>query len=362
MKTTIILALITFSSLLVLLIIPPTRRTHSRKHRISTARLLFGAFLLGVQEALTLPARMWARFKYRKMTLRYGANIAEGTYACSKSYLTSAAITVRHRLYKAGADDSHIAVCTASDVPIGVVADEATAAEQYVSVDLLGKGSTKRMVAAGALTRGDILYAAADGEVNSSGTYVVGVALTTVTTQGDIVEVADTVTGAVSAGVAASLFDAHTILYATTDNTPAALTVGASTVVGRKATGNISAMSGAETRTVMTGTTNINATPVAAAGSTVADAGQLAAAAVVLVTSDGAAKGVKLPTGVAGMVIEVINTTSTAAELYAASGGTVNGLSADASVVLTASTGARCICTAADTWLAFELTALATAS
>ena len=43
-----------------------------------------------------------------------------------------------------------------------------------------------------------------------------------------------------------SLYDANSILYATTDNTPAALTVGASTIVGRKATGDISAMTGAE--------------------------------------------------------------------------------------------------------------------
>jgi hypothetical protein len=104
------------------------------------------------------------------------------------------------------------------------------------------------------------------------------------------------------------------------------------------------------------------ATPVAAAGSTVADAGQLGAANVVLISSDGATKGVKLGTGVSGQVIYVINTSATAAELYAASGGTVNGLSADASIVVPASKGVICICTAADTWVVFDLTARATAS
>lgn len=49
-----------------------------------------------------------------------------------------------------------------------------------------------------------------------------------------------------------SLFDANTILFATTDNTPAALTVGASTFVGRKASGNISAMSTTEAATLLT--------------------------------------------------------------------------------------------------------------
>jgi hypothetical protein len=48
-----------------------------------------------------------------------------------------------------------------------------------------------------------------------------------------------------------SLYDANTILYATTDNTPTALTVGASTIMGRKATGDISAMSATETRTIL---------------------------------------------------------------------------------------------------------------
>lgn len=43
-----------------------------------------------------------------------------------------------------------------------------------------------------------------------------------------------------------SLFDAYSMLYADTDNTPAALTVGASTLVGRKASGGISALTPAE--------------------------------------------------------------------------------------------------------------------
>lgn len=39
-----------------------------------------------------------------------------------------------------------------------------------------------------------------------------------------------------------SLFDAHTVIYATSDNTPAALTVSAETVVGRITGGNIAAV------------------------------------------------------------------------------------------------------------------------
>lgn len=323
------------------------------------------SFMLGVQESLVLPARLWRQWKVRRKArapLQAAfANIAEGVHESSVTRLTDAAITTRHLLYKKGTDADHIAVSGASDLPIGVVADEAKAAEENVAVQLLGKGASKRMVASEAIGAGVLVYAAASGKVATSGTQCVGVSLIAASADGDVIEVSDTVPPP-SPGVSASTFDAHTILYAVSDNTPVALTVGASRVVGRKATGNIIALTGAETRVIEQGVDNITAGVVAAAGSTVADAGQLAASAVVLISSDGATKGVKLPTGVAGMVIDVINTTSTACELYAASGGTVNGLSADASVVLPASKGVRCFCTAADTWTAFDLPAKATAS
>jgi hypothetical protein len=51
--------------------------------------------------------------------------------------------------------------------------------------------------------------------------------------------------------VTKALYDAHSILYATSDDTPAALTVGASTIVGRKASGNISAMSTSDVKTLL---------------------------------------------------------------------------------------------------------------
>ncbi len=51
--------------------------------------------------------------------------------------------------------------------------------------------------------------------------------------------------------VAKALYDAYTILYADSDNTPAALTIGASTIVGRKASGGIVALTGAEVLTII---------------------------------------------------------------------------------------------------------------
>ena len=51
--------------------------------------------------------------------------------------------------------------------------------------------------------------------------------------------------------MAKTLFDAHTILYATTDDTPVALTVAASRIVGRKSAGNIVALTAAQVLTIL---------------------------------------------------------------------------------------------------------------
>ena len=51
--------------------------------------------------------------------------------------------------------------------------------------------------------------------------------------------------------VTKALYDAYTILRADTDNIPTALTVGASTIVGRKAAGGIVALTAAEVLTII---------------------------------------------------------------------------------------------------------------
>lgn len=88
-----------------------------------------------------------------------------------------AALTVRHYLVKVGSDADHVAViAAASDEPLGVCIDEAEAAEDPVSVKLLGacKG-TVLMVANETITAGEDVYSGTDGRVQdlpaSVGTY-----------------------------------------------------------------------------------------------------------------------------------------------------------------------------------------------
>lgn len=57
--------------------------------------------------------------------------------------------------------------------------------------------------------------------------------------------------GVLEPTVPKSLFDANTILYATTDNTPAALTVSTSRIVGRASTGAIAALTAAQVLTLI---------------------------------------------------------------------------------------------------------------
>jgi hypothetical protein len=57
----------------------------------------------------------------------------------------------------------------------------------------------------------------------------------------------------ISGYVLSSLYDANTILAATTDNTPVAITVAEQTIIGRKTGGNITALTAAEVNTILGG-------------------------------------------------------------------------------------------------------------
>src|SRR5688500_4284064 len=98
------------------------------------------------------------------------ANIAEGTHEGGITKFTDAAITERWLLGKIGSASDRVAVCGVSDIPIGVISDEASAAAEAVSVSLLGSArGTVRMVASAAIAQGALLEPAASGRVATLG-------------------------------------------------------------------------------------------------------------------------------------------------------------------------------------------------
>jgi len=151
--------------------------------------------------AIASVAWAWQRLFAREQETEQFANVfTDGTHEAALTRLTDAAITTRGLLYKKGTDDNHVAICAATaDCPLGVIDDEADAAEKEIAVLILGKGPTKRMIASEAIAVGDALFTTTTGKVqNFPGAGVatywqVGVALTAASGDGVLVEVADCV-------------------------------------------------------------------------------------------------------------------------------------------------------------------------
>jgi hypothetical protein len=119
---------------------------------------------------------------------------------------------------------------------------------------------------------------------------------------------------------AASLYNAHTILAATADDTPAALTVGEQTVVGRITGGNIAALTVAQMQALLVPVANAQT-----AGYTLVlgDAGKL------VEVSSGTAVTLTVPTNATvafpvGTRVEVLQTGAGQVTVAAAGGVTVN--------------------------------------
>jgi hypothetical protein len=119
-----------------------------------------------------------------------------GSTVRSRRFKAAAAMATRYVFVKAGADDEHVAaIAAASDKPIGVITDEAAAAEDPINVELPCTERTLPMPAKVAInTLNSDLYMSADGKVGlkptAAGTYwKVGRNLTLATAENDPVEV-----------------------------------------------------------------------------------------------------------------------------------------------------------------------------
>lgn len=137
--------------------------------------------------------------KFLALAFGYGlgkslSNVAEGTHKYGITKLTDAAFNNRFLLGKVGSDAAHVNVCGANDLPMYIVTDECTAAEEPLNCQLLGaiEGSC-RMVASGTPAVGAELFTAALGKVSAvptvPGTYYrVGRVLTAPAADGEVFE------------------------------------------------------------------------------------------------------------------------------------------------------------------------------
>lgn len=130
--------------------------------------------------------------------LRLAANTYDAaveTHEASIRRTNDAAVTARHLLWQQGSSDGGAAVCIATTCPLGTIDNTETATGVGMTVLLLGKGSTKKMVANEAITAGEQVFTAAAGKVQDTPTgatvYLVGTALTAAGADGDIIEVQD---------------------------------------------------------------------------------------------------------------------------------------------------------------------------
>lgn len=102
----------------------------------------------------------------------------EGVHENSMEYKADAAIG-RYILVKQGTDLNHCDVAAAADKIIGITDDESEAAEDTLTVLILGGGRTYLLTASETITAGQSVFAAASGKAAvTSGTQFIGIAKT----------------------------------------------------------------------------------------------------------------------------------------------------------------------------------------
>ena len=125
------------------------------------------------------------------------ANIGEGVVENGHvSKQTDVVISLRYALVKQGAGANTVAICTATDIPLGIAEDEAKAAGDTIEVAAFGaiKG-TRRVVASGVIAQDAFVVPDAAGKVKTlpvvTGTYrVIGRALIPAAADLDVVIIA----------------------------------------------------------------------------------------------------------------------------------------------------------------------------
>ncbi|MDR2778734.1 MAG: DUF2190 family protein [Puniceicoccales bacterium] len=135
------------------------------------------------------------------MTQLILSNSAIGTHACNITKQAAEAVPTKYLLGKFGTQITDVALCGTSDLPIGIITDEAAAhvsgeSKEIVNVALLGSPDTLQAVASTAITAGSIIIPAESGKVKplpapttGDETYtMIGIALTAATADGQVIE------------------------------------------------------------------------------------------------------------------------------------------------------------------------------
>ena len=123
------------------------------------------------------------------------SNSSVGTHYENITRNAESAISIKYLLGKIGSTQDKIDICGSSDLAIGVITDEAGIGED-VNVALLGAPDTLNVVASGSISAGTLIVPDSGGKVKaipaageSDATYnVVGIALTSASSDGDIIE------------------------------------------------------------------------------------------------------------------------------------------------------------------------------
>lgn len=125
---------------------------------------------------------------------------------------------------------------------------------------------------------------------------------------------------------------------------------GTATLQTLTVTGTLTASGG------VTGPVRLPVAAVAAAGANQGNAAALSEGLNVVSAADGA-KGVRLPTAVAGTVVIVKNTAAAALKIYPASGAAVNAVAANGSYDITNLTSTMLVASSATQWYSVPLAA-----
>lgn len=152
--------------------------------------------ILLVLAAFALPALFRAGEYRRRFTLLSAANTYDAaveTHEGSVRRTNDSAVSARHLLWTQGASDTSVDLATASTIPLGTIDNTESSTGLGQTVLLLGGDCTRKMVANGAISAGDRVFAAASGKVSGGGVVYLGIALTAAAADGDILEVLTTV-------------------------------------------------------------------------------------------------------------------------------------------------------------------------